>query len=52
MVLGPGIQLIQKLHRTRVLQDLGDLDAGADELQDVAVVFQWPTLVLGCVSHL
>jgi len=44
--------LVKTLHGWRILEDLGDLDARRDELKDIAVVLDWPTQVLGSVSHL
>ena len=46
------IQAVQILHSARVLQNLSNLQARADQLQNIAVVFERAALVLGGMAHL
>lgn len=50
--LGVNIKTIEKLHGARIPQDLRDLSSRRDELQHVAVILDWPRLVLGSMTHL
>ena len=52
LLLSRDVQLVQVVHGGSVLENLCNLDAGRDELENVAVVLERAALVLGGVAHL
>ncbi len=52
LLLSINIEPVESFHCRRVFDNLGHLYARADQLKDVAVILEWPRLMLGGVSHL
>ena len=49
--LSINVYLIKVVHSRGVLEYLGDLDSRRNELENVAVILQWPALMLSSVPH-